>query len=120
MRIIFGLALIPLLALSTKWFYAPSATEEIFKVPVVLQNNSEQDQEFALIWYAPLRLGNSTEELELPAGESIKRSYPVGTKLYVAGPVETGIVMGGGSLKEQPPFLKVKLGDKNKTFPIFK
>ena len=76
-------------------------------------------QAITLIWYSPLRFGNSTEQLMAAPGAQITRRYAVGTKLYLASEAETGIVMSGGRIDDQEPFLKVSLKSRKAVYPLF-
>lgn len=86
-------ALILLVLACSPVFGTPVPAE--LKVPVILENNTAQNQAVILIWNSPLQFGNNTEQLTLVPGERITRRYPVGTKLYRASEQEAGIVMGG-------------------------
>lgn len=97
---------------------APAGTLPL-SVPVTLENNSTEAQAITLIWYSPLRFGNSTEQLTVAPGAQIIRRYAVGTKLYLASEAETGIVMGGGRIDDQEPFLKVSLKSRKAVYPLF-
>ena len=91
----------------------------VIGIPVILENNTTQEQAVTLIWYSPLRRGNSTEQLTMAPGERITRRYPAGTKLYRASEEETDLVMNGGRLDSQAPFLQVSLKSNREIYPLF-
>jgi len=97
----------------------PPSSSPSLSVPITLENNSAETQAITLIWYSPFRFGNSTEQLTAAPGAQITRRYAVGTKLYLASEAETGIVMGGGRIDDQEPFLKVSLKSRKAVYPLF-
>ena len=96
-----------------------SSEDAILKVPIYLENNAQAAKQVTLIWYSPFRFGNSTEQVRLEAGAQIQRKYAVGTKLYVASEEQVGLVMGGGRIDEEVPFLKIRSKYRNKSYPLF-
>lgn len=85
-----------------------------------VQNNSVLPHKYVFIGYEPARVGNWTNSVFLLPGAYHRFKCPVGTKIYRADEKQVGIVMGGGSIRKDEPFLTVKAEDAGKVFPLGK
>ncbi len=83
-----------------------------------VRNNSILGHRYALIGYEPDVVGNWTNIFFLLPGLSRKYQCPVGTKIYRANDQQVGTVMGGGSIRNDKPFLMVKAEDTGKVFRL--
>ena len=83
-----------------------------------VKNNSILGHRYALIGYEPSAVGNWTNIFFLLPGLSRKYKCPVGTKIYRANDQQVGTVMGGGSIRDDKPFLMVKAEDVGKVFRL--
>ena len=93
-----------------------SSTTQLITFKV--RNNSVLVHKYALIGYNPGETGNWTNIITLLPGAHRKLTCPVGTKIYQASDKQVGTVMGGGSIREDEPFLTVKVEDKGKSFGL--
>ncbi len=83
-----------------------------------IKNNSLLAHKYAIIGYNPGETGNWTNIFTLMPGGQRKFSCPVGTKIYRANDKQVDIVMGGGSIRNNEPFITVKAEDAGKSFPL--
>ena len=83
-------------------------------------NNSLLPHQYTLIGYNPgeNERGNWTNGLFLLPGTSHRYSCPVGTKIYRANRRQVGTVMGGGSIREETPFVTIKEEDAGRSFRL--
>ncbi len=89
------------------------------QVKITFRNNSIVFRKVTLVTYFPIEPGNSTEGKVLAPYSSITKTYPVGTKVYLANGKQVEVVMSGKRLEDKP-FLTVTAEDEGKTFNIFK
>ena len=87
-------------------------------IPFRLRNNSLLPHTYTVIGYNPGGVGNWTEGLVLLPGASHRYRCPVGTKIYLADKKQVDIVMSGGNLRSDKPFLTVKASDAGKSFGL--
>jgi hypothetical protein len=85
-----------------------------------VHNNSVLPHKYVVIGYEPAQVGNWTNSVFLLPGAYHRFKCPVGTKIYLADEKQVGIVMGGGSIRNDVPFLTVKSEDAGKAFPLSK
>jgi len=85
-----------------------------------LRNNSLMPHKYAVIGYEPGMTGNWTVITTLLPGAEKDFKCPVGTKIYLANDQQVGTVMGGGSIRNDAPFLTVKAEDAGKSFKLRK
>ncbi len=85
-------------------------------------NNSLLAHQYTLIGYNPgeNETGNWANGLFLLPGTYHRYSCPVGTRIYRATRPQADTVMGGGSIRNDPPFLVVRAADAGKWFPLNK
>jgi hypothetical protein len=83
-------------------------------------NNTVLPHKYVFIGYEPAQVGNWTNSVFLLPGAYHRFKCPVGTKIYLADEKQVGIVMGGGSIRKDEPFLTVKSEDAGKVFPLRK
>ncbi|MDX2280418.1 MAG: hypothetical protein NW218_12595 [Saprospiraceae bacterium] len=85
-----------------------------------VHNNSILPHKYAFIGYEPGQVGNWTNIIIILPGGYHRFKCPVGTKIYLADEKQVGIVMGGGSIRKDEPFLTVKAEDAGRVFPLGK
>jgi hypothetical protein len=83
-----------------------------------VRNNSWWPHKFTLIGYNYGESYNWTNGIWLPPGATKKYTCPVGTKIYLASRQQVGIVMGGGSIRNDDPLILVGAGDTGRVFPL--
>jgi hypothetical protein len=83
-------------------------------------NNSILPHKYVVIGYEPAQVGNWTNSIFLLPGAYHRFNCPVGTKIYLADGKQVDVVMGGGSIRNDVPFLTVKAEDAGKAFPLSK
>ncbi len=81
-------------------------------------NNSLLPHKYTLIGYEPVQTGNWTRSFMLLPGARRSFKLPVGTKVYRANDRQVGTVMGGGSIRNDVPFILVKAEDAGKVFRL--
>jgi hypothetical protein len=100
----------------------PTADENRSNTPDLIQfkvkNNSLLTHKYAIIGYNPGETGNWTTIIVLAPGASRKYSCPIGTKIYRADNKQVDIVMGGGNLRAEEPFITVTAAIAGKSFPL--
>ncbi len=87
-------------------------------VDIFVKNDSWLPRKFTLIGYTPGEQGNWTNGFWLVPGGRKRYSLKVGTTIYLANRAQVGVVMGGGSLRSQPPLITVGAGDADKVFGL--
>lgn len=85
-----------------------------------VHNNSILPHKYTFIGYEPGTVGNWTNSVFLLPGAYHRFNCPVGTKIYRADRKQVDVVMGGGSIRNDVPFLTVKVEDAGKAFPLRK
>ena len=100
----------------------PTANENRADTPDLIsfrvKNNSLLTHKYAIIGYNPGESGNWTTIIVLPPGASRKYNCPVGTKIYRANNKQVDVVMGGGNLRAEEPFITVTAATAGKSFPL--
>ncbi len=96
----------------------PSPRKTTVLVSFKVFNNSVLLHKYTLIGYNPGETGNWTNSFVLLPG--VHRTYecPVGTKIYQADGKQIETVMGGGSIRNDEPFITVKAEDEGKSFKL--
>lgn len=87
-------------------------------IPVKVWNNSLLPHRYALIGYEPGNSANWTEIFWLMPGASRHYRLPLGSTVYRANNRQVGTVMGGGSLRNEPPFITLKAADAGRRFRL--
>ncbi|MBU6341652.1 MAG: hypothetical protein KGS48_09185 [Bacteroidetes bacterium] len=85
-----------------------------------VHNNSVLPHKYVFIGYEPGQVGNWTNSVLLLPGACHRFNCPLGTKIYLADGKQVDVVMGGGSIRNDVPFLTVKAADAGKAFPLHK
>jgi hypothetical protein len=83
-----------------------------------LKNNSLLPVKITVISYRPDETGNGTKGIFIISYGSVKFSFPVGTKIYLASSEQINTVMSGAKISDQEPFLVVKKEDQGQSFKI--
>ncbi len=89
-------------------------------VTVRFRNNSLLPRKLMLISYRPDEPGNGTQGFMLLPGGLSRRSFPVGTKLYLATDDQVDVVMSGKRIDTEKPFMVVKKEDSEKPINVSK
>ena len=87
-------------------------------IHIKVKNNSMLPHKYTLIGYEPGQTGNWTNSFMLVPGARRSFNLPVGTKIYQANDGQIGTVMGGGSIRNDVPFVIVKAEDEGKVFRL--
>lgn len=93
----------------------PGATQ---KVTFKMWNNSLLPHRYTLIGYESDAPGNWTQGLFLLPGACHSFTCQVGTKIYRADNEQVGAVMGGGSIRDNKPYITVQATDQGKSFGL--
>ncbi|MCC6279197.1 MAG: hypothetical protein IT262_01250 [Saprospiraceae bacterium] len=116
------LFLIPLLLFVACSASQPTADPSPRKTSVFVSfrvvNNTILPHKYTLIGYNPGETGNWTNGFLLLPGAFRTYKCAVGTKIYLADSKQVGVVMGGGSIREEEPFITVKQEDDGKVFGL--
>lgn len=117
-KIIFAICLFSLTGLGAQ--AQTNNTEQSVKKNIIfkLKNSSLLPAKVTLISYQPGENENGTTGFMMGSYGTKLFKFPVGTKIYLANSKQVNTVMSGASIKDQPPFLTVKVGDEGKVFPI--
>ena len=114
-----------LLLLSTACYHSkPTADDHRGTVDGLISfkvwNNSVLPHQYTLIGYNPgeKESGNWANGLFLLPGTFHRYSCPVGTKIYLANKKQADTVMGGGSIRNEIPFITIKEKDAGKAFRL--
>ena len=83
-----------------------------------LKNNSLLPAKITVISYRPDETGNGTKGIFIISYGSIKFSFPVGSKIYLANSEQINTVMSGAKISDQSPFMVVKKEDEGQSFNI--
>ena len=83
-------------------------------------NNSLLPHQYTIVGYnsGEKETFNWTNGLFLLPGTYHTFSCPIGTKIYLANNTQTSTVMGGGSIRNDSPFISIKAGDAGKWFKL--
>ena len=117
-KIIFAICLFSLTGLCAK--AQTNTTEKSVQKNIAfkLKNNSLLPSKVTLISYQPGENANGTAGFMMGSYGTKLFRFPVGAKIYLANSKQVNTVMSGASIKDQLPFLTVKVGDEEKVFPI--
>ena len=90
----------------------------IQKVTFKVWNNSLLPHRYTLIGYESEAPGNWTLGLFLLPGTWHTLTCQVGTKIYRADSQQVGTVMGGGTIRDNKPYITVQATDHGKSFGL--
>lgn len=85
-------------------------------IKIKLKNASLLPKKVTIITYQPGNSGNGTEQVTMLPKAEKELTCKEGTKIYLANSKQVDIVMSGGRLDQDKPFLVLKKGDAGKTF----
>jgi hypothetical protein len=101
---------------TTGMIEGPAAADPMVKIKV--WNNSLLPHKYTLIGYTPGETGNWTRVFVLLPGACHGFRLPVGAKIYRANNQQIGTVMGGGSIRNEVPFITVEAQHAGKFFRL--
>jgi ABC-type Fe3+-hydroxamate transport system substrate-binding protein len=87
-------------------------------ISFTVKNNTVLPHKYTFIGYNPGETGNWTNSFVLLPGAARTYKCAVGTKIYLADNKQVSVVMGGGSIREDEPFITVKVEDDGKVFGL--